>query len=270
MAFTVRDMSDVTRLLVEHPEWRAEVRRLVLTDQLLDLPQVVRDLAERMDQLAEHVDQLAQRMDQLAQRTDQLAQRMDQLAERMDQLTARMDQLAARMDQLTARMDQLATSMDELAVSHQRMYDDIGGMKGKMLELEYRERCSPYFGRLLRKPRLVAENDLWDRLEGTLSARELDDALLADAYVQGRIRAHPDRDEVILVVEVSFVVDGFDVERAARRAALLRRAGLSAVAVAAGERVTQSARDAAQESGVGLLERLEPIYWEDALRHAAA
>ena len=33
-----KDFHDVARLLEEHPEWRAELRRLVLTDDLLTLP----------------------------------------------------------------------------------------------------------------------------------------------------------------------------------------------------------------------------------------
>lgn len=46
MAFTVSDFHDLMRLLDQHPEWRAELRRLLLTEELLSLPQVVRELAE--------------------------------------------------------------------------------------------------------------------------------------------------------------------------------------------------------------------------------
>ena len=38
MAFTVRDFRDLVELLEQHPEWRAELRRLVLTEELLALP----------------------------------------------------------------------------------------------------------------------------------------------------------------------------------------------------------------------------------------
>ena len=48
MAFTVNDLQDLTRLLLERPEWRSEVRRIVLTDELLALP---RELAEAIRQL---------------------------------------------------------------------------------------------------------------------------------------------------------------------------------------------------------------------------
>ena len=52
MAFTVRDFRDLIQLLEQHPEWRADLRRLVLTEELLELPAIVRELAERVDRLA--------------------------------------------------------------------------------------------------------------------------------------------------------------------------------------------------------------------------
>ena len=45
MTFAVQDYHDLIRLLDEHPGWRAELRRLVLSDELLALPEIVRQLA---------------------------------------------------------------------------------------------------------------------------------------------------------------------------------------------------------------------------------
>lgn len=38
MAFTVEAFHDLVRLLEQHPQWRAQLRRMLLTDQLLDEP----------------------------------------------------------------------------------------------------------------------------------------------------------------------------------------------------------------------------------------
>jgi hypothetical protein len=46
VAFTVGDFHDLIRLLAEHPEWRAELRRHVLSDELVELPSLVRQLLE--------------------------------------------------------------------------------------------------------------------------------------------------------------------------------------------------------------------------------
>ena len=38
MAFTVQEFRRLVQILEQHPEWRAELRRLVLTEELLTLP----------------------------------------------------------------------------------------------------------------------------------------------------------------------------------------------------------------------------------------
>jgi len=249
-------MFDLVRLLEDHPEWRAEMRRLVLSNELLMLPEIVARLADRVDQLGE--------------RMDQLTVRVDQLGERMDQLTVRVDRLGERMDQLTVRVDRLGEQLEALLASHQRMVDDIGGLKGSSLEAEYRQRAPSYFGPLVRKGRVVDVDELWDLLEPALTSEELNDALLADVIVRGAVRDEVPIIEVVLVVEVSFVVDRLDVERAQRRCRLLRRAGLPAVAVVAGERATDGARLASEEGNVVVIERHQPRHWDLALRDLAA
>ena len=44
----IRDFHDVVRLLEEHPEWRAELRCLILRDELLALPQQMARLTEQV------------------------------------------------------------------------------------------------------------------------------------------------------------------------------------------------------------------------------
>ena len=46
MPFTADEFHDLIRLVESHPEWRAELRRLVLTDELLALPEQVGVLTE--------------------------------------------------------------------------------------------------------------------------------------------------------------------------------------------------------------------------------
>src|SRR5438309_9528553 len=51
----IRDFHDVVRLLEEHPEWRAELRRLILSDELLALPQQMARLTEQVSRLTEQI-----------------------------------------------------------------------------------------------------------------------------------------------------------------------------------------------------------------------
>src|SRR6266850_4163986 len=55
MPFTVEEFRDLVRILEERPEWRAELRRLVLIDELLTLPELVRDLIEVQRRTTEQV-----------------------------------------------------------------------------------------------------------------------------------------------------------------------------------------------------------------------
>ncbi len=93
MAFTVTDFNDLTRLLAERPEWQAELRRLILTEDLLALPGIVRELAEAQRDLAE-------------------AQRRTEV--QVQALTARVDDLAAAQRRTEERVDGLATAVANL------------------------------------------------------------------------------------------------------------------------------------------------------------
>jgi hypothetical protein len=54
------DFHEVIRLLEIHPEWRTELRRIVLTDELLALPQQVTKLTEQVGRLTEQMGTLTE------------------------------------------------------------------------------------------------------------------------------------------------------------------------------------------------------------------
>jgi len=71
MPFTISDCHDLVRILEERPEWRGELRRLVLTDELLSLPEQVTGLRTTTDQ----------RFQQLTQELTTLTKQVTELAE---------------------------------------------------------------------------------------------------------------------------------------------------------------------------------------------
>jgi hypothetical protein len=128
--------------------------------------------------------------------------------------------------------------------------DGVRFLKDNILERGYRERGPAYFGRLVRRSRVVTAAEVMDLLEsvveqGELSALEAGEVALADVVIRGRRRE--DDTEVYLVVEVSWGVGPYDVERAAHRADLLRRAGVLALPVVAGKTVLPEAASRARE-----------------------
>ncbi len=63
MPFTVEDLQDLLRLLEQHPEWKGVLRASLLGEELLRVPEILRELAEEVRKLAE-----AQRRTEEAQR----------------------------------------------------------------------------------------------------------------------------------------------------------------------------------------------------------
>ncbi|MCS7010193.1 MAG: hypothetical protein NZL98_02335, partial [Anaerolineales bacterium] len=149
---------------------------------------------------------------------------------------------------------------------------EVGNLRGDMLEMQYRQRAFSFFGKIVSRVKVVDLQEVWDRLKEHLDEEELDHLLALDLLLSGRLNlpwaARIGVDEVWLAVEISAVVDRQDVERAWERAALLRRAGLQAFAVAAGHRWTEGAEQEAERKGVMLQKDGHIKFIEQALRVA--
>ena len=255
MAFTVNDLQDLTRLLLERPEWLSEVRRIVLTDELLALP---RELAEAQRRTDERFAELAEAQ----RRTDE---RFAELAEAQRRTDERLAEFERRTDE---RFAELAQAISRLAATVERGMQEIGEVRGRLLEIEYRNKVGAIFGGRLRKPQVVDAGDLWDLLRERLDEADIRQVVAADLIVRGRLLPPQGEGELWLVVEVSSVIDRNDVVRAAQRAELLRKASLPVVPVAAGRRLTQGAAALAAELRVALARNGGLAGWDDALARA--
>ena len=207
MAFKVPEFRDLVQILEQHPEWRAELRRLVLTEELLTLPQTVRELVEAQHRTEERVNQLTQQVEQLTQQVERLVE-------------------------VQLRM---GTDVERLKGSDlERRYRERGHAYFSRLVRR---------AHVLSGDELIA---LLDETvaAGQLSEEESDEILQADVVIRGRRRE--DGAEVYLVVEVSWGVEISDVQRASQRAALLSRTGTPTLPVVAGYWVTPEAQEPAR------------------------
>ncbi len=268
MPFDVREYREFVELLYKHPEWRTELRQLLLTEEVLSLPRLVAELIEaqkrteqRVEELAEiqkhHEERLARVEERLASVEVRLAGVEDRLTgvegrvTRLEEVVAELAEAQKRTEQ---RVEELAEAQKRTEQQVQRLTDRVGQMSGDLLEIKYHNKAASFFGVLIRQAQTVDFAELELMVEGKLTEEQISDLLLLDLVVRGQLR-HPlsadgIRPEVWLAIEVSSVVDREDVERARRRAGWLRKAGLLALPLAAGGNVTVGARDAAKESGV--------------------
>jgi hypothetical protein len=244
MAFTVNDVRDLTQVLALHPEWLGEVRRLVLTAELLTLPEIVRELAEAQA------------------RTEQSLKELAQAQARAEQ---RLDRLDATVQKLVEAQERTEQAVRELVGSHKRLFDQVSQLRGHDLERRYRENAGVFWGRWLRPVEVLSPNEVREVLEAHLSEDEVEDVMRLDVLARGQVRRAPESPPVWLAVEVSAVIDQNDVERARRRAALLRRAGYRAIPVVAGEQWTQGAEAAAAEAPLVVLQDGRSTGWDEAL-----
>jgi Holliday junction resolvase-like predicted endonuclease/chaperonin cofactor prefoldin len=294
MAFTVSDFSDLVRLLAEHPEWQAELRRLILTEDLLKLPAIVQDLAEAQRRTEEQVGKLASAVGHLEERVTRLEVAVAELAEaqrrseeRLSRLEAAVAELAEAQRRSEERLSRLEAVVAELAEAQRRGEERMARLEAVVAELAEAQRRTEE-----RVARLEAGMEAMGRFQAALGAtieEEAESVLLTMLEEKGyRLLGEPSTltldgeiDIVVPVQDPSGTTLWVIVEvktRLSRRvvqdwAQRMRSAGwqerLRAVGISGpymvyifGIRMDQHTVEAVREQGIGLLtgrgERIPP------------
>jgi hypothetical protein len=178
----------------------------------------------------------------------------------MEQEIARVTLLGVEMANVTTQVQDLADAQIQtvsqlkiLTELVQRIREDVGRLNDDRFEVLYYLKSLPSITRLIRRPHTLSPEELDTLLEdaetrGLISADEGEDIALADFVIRGRGR--DSGAEMYLLTEVSWGVGIDDVERAARRALLLTKTGVTAIPAVAGEWVTPEAQQLAPSKGV--------------------
>ncbi|MBI2322746.1 MAG: hypothetical protein HYU88_11840 [Chloroflexi bacterium] len=135
MPFTANDFHDLVRLLAEHPEWRADLRRLVLSEELLGLPDLMHDLAHEVRELAAAQQRAEERLARVEEGQARLEARQDRLEAAMAALVEaqqRTDQQLAALTAAQQRTDEalraLTERVDALAAAQQRTEEQLAAL----------------------------------------------------------------------------------------------------------------------------------------------
>ncbi|GIV17414.1 MAG: hypothetical protein KatS3mg022_2849 [Armatimonadota bacterium] len=248
----VEDLHDLVRLLEQHPEWRAELRRVLLGDELLQLPDLVREILEILRQhseiLAEHSRQIAL----LAAAQQRTEQRLEELAAAQQRTEQRLEELAAAQQRTEQTLAELIEAQRHMAQDLRRLVEwqrgEAGRRDGERYEQNTIRRAVAIFaggqGGAADQPHVQAALYQWlaDVYHNEVIDPARDPSLADIIWWKG--------DEVV-VVEVSQKVDAQDVRRARQRAETLREAGVKATPVVIGEDWAATDTQAlAQEEGV--------------------
>jgi len=229
--YKIETFEDLLKALKERPEWLEELRRIILTEELINLPQKFEKFRkEEFQPLKEKVDKIEQDVAILKQ----------------DVAILKQDVALLKQDVAILKQD-VALLKQDVAILKQ----DVADLKGDNFERKVRERAPSYFGKLIRKCRLISSQELADILDdamdnGIISESERDDALNADVVVTGFLKH--DKKKVILVTEVSIKIDKTDVEKAFVRAEVIGKAmNFPAIPVVIGKEFTEGAKTRAEE-----------------------
>jgi len=248
MAFTVEDFEDMLRILERNPEWQERMRRAILSRELLELPerllalvqQLIESDARNSAQIAE-LTRTVQRHDELIAELIQTVQRHNEILLRHDELIAELIQTVQRHDEQIAELVQVVRELAEaqrrtearLERLENRLEGEIGRQSGERYEREVVASAPVFFyggqGGGLGNPMVQDQLRQWLQ---PLFEQGVEISHLANPFRADIIWWKGDR---VMVVEVGIKVSRDDVNRAAARAELLRRAGVNATPAVIGE-----------------------------------
>ena len=158
MTTAMTDIADLVKILREQPEWAETLRAVLLTKELLELPEKLAQLTARFEEFVALQTETNQRVaEQLALLTEQqtrLTEQQARLTEQVSRLTARLEEfiaeqretnrivaerlarLEADTAELKATTGRLETDMSELKATTGRLETDVAELKSDMSELK--------------------------------------------------------------------------------------------------------------------------------------
>ena len=247
MAYEIRTFEDLLQVLRSEPQWREELRRLILTDELLKLPEQFQAFQEKVEK----------RFDRLESDLAELKRDVAILKEDVENLKVDVANLKVDVENLKADVAQLKIDVEKLKVDVEKLKVDVADLKGDNFERKVRERAPAYLGRIIRKCRVIDISTLAEKLEeaqdsGIITEEEKNSALNLDLLAEGFLKDDRER-KVLVAVEVSIKADKKDVERVKERSKTIEKVfGLAVIPIVIGKTFTKGAKNKAKELEVVL------------------
>lgn len=222
--YKIETFEDILKALKENPEWLEELRRIILTEELIALPRKFQRFLEND----------------------------------FKPLKLKVDKIDQDVKVLKEDVKVLKEDVEILKKDVKILKEDAAELKGDNFERKVRERAPSYFGRLIRRCRVLSIEDLAEVLEvavekGFISEDDKSKALDIDVVVTGILKSDKEQ-KVVLAAEISQRVDRVDVERAYERSLIIGKAlALPALPVVIGKDTTEGAISKAEELNVTLI-----------------
>ena len=252
-SLTITTFSDLLRIVETRPAWRRKMVKALFPE--VNVPKALQELAKQQRRTEATIQQLGEWVKsgfaETATEHQSLEERMETgfagaAAERkagFAEAAAARKMLAERVEsgfaeaaaERKALAEQMGAGFAEAADDRKEIKLVVGELKGKSHERTYLDKAGAIFGPHLRRGCKVTSSvseQLHDAIDaGTILKQEQRNVLAADLLWGGRL--HKTGEEVVLVIEASWLAEETDVDRAVERANILRKIGLNALPVVA-------------------------------------
>lgn len=216
---TINNIADLARILREQPEWADTIRGLLLSRELLALP----------DQFAQFTKLVNHRLDKLE--TD-LGEFKVEVRNEFDQLKGDMNLMQGHMNLMQGDMNLMKGDMNLMKADINQMKGDISNLKGTDYEFKVVKNIKSTIGqhlrlrrvRVLQGVRTDPDRDLEELIEnaednGAITEGQSYDLSRSDLIASGWSRTSGE--ETYLTAEISVTIGDGDVTRSVQRAAIL-------------------------------------------------
>jgi len=257
----IKSYWDLLSVLKEHPDWLDELRKLVLTDELMALPKKFDEFVKRYESFIEN--EFKPLKETVKEQGKDIKVLKEDVAILKEDVAILKEDVAILKEDVAILKEDVAVLKEDMTVVKKDvagLKNDVGNLKGDNFERKVREKAPAFFGKLILKCKLIDNQELANRIddailndEAIITDNERDDALKVDVVVTGILR-HDKEKKVFLAAEVSWVVDKMDVERAARRTKIIEKClGIPGIPVVIGNEYTEGAKEAAEELNVVII-----------------
>ena len=137
MVVEIRTSQDLLNLLDNNEEFRRAARRALLTDDLLELPDLVREMQQTQRLMIQRMAQLAERMDRMDERQGRMEERMDRMDARFEEMgatVAHIDERVGSLDERVGSLDERVGSLDERVGNLDERVDGLSKQVGNLDE----------------------------------------------------------------------------------------------------------------------------------------
>ena len=212
---TINTPEDLLRVLREQPEWKATVRREILTEELMNLPARFDRFVEEQRQFKSDTEEFIAEQRQFKSDTEEFIAEQRQFKSDNEEFIAEQRQFNAQIDSFVNRTDarfgrlegDLSNMKDEYSISK-----TVRDAEGVAYDMGFKFVRTLSISELLA---MVARNDTADLATGDLRSFRLADLVIETADEDGATH--------YIAMEISYTADERDIYRALRNARLLTR-----------------------------------------------